>query len=90
MSEFTGDEKYLVAMGYLQCVFEDLVRRYGVSSPQAFSVISMKLESKLTNHTITETTEILNKLSNFPCNDIVNEILEEEEANMRHKSGDGQ
>ena len=81
--ELSGHEKYLMCMGYLMHVV-DFSKQLGTPvSAKILTEVSSRLEEKFTNNTIHDTHIILEKIQNFSCTEIMNDIIMEIENEMK-------
>ena len=74
-SELTGGEKYLMCMEYLQHLAYSSKAAGKTIAPSILSEVSSRIEEKFTNNNIFDTQKLLDKILNFSCTEIVNDVI---------------
>lgn len=84
-SELTGHEKYLMCMGYLQHVAFYSKEVGKPIAPSILSEVSSRIEEKFTNNNVFDTQKLLDKIFNFSCTEIMNDVIMEIENELEIK-----
>jgi len=74
-SELTGHEKYLMCMGYLEHIANYSKQQGKPVGSFILSEVSSRIEEKFTNNNIFDTKKLLDKIFNFSCTEIMNDII---------------
>lgn len=75
--ELTGLEKYLMCMGYLMHLTDMAISQGKPVSARVMAEVSTRLDEKFTNHTVDETSILLDKIQRFSCTEIMHDIIRE-------------
>lgn len=75
--ELTGYEKFMISLGYMLCI-RGIPKDSGYHIGSAlFSEMCTRLEEKFTNHTNSESLDLLKKIIHFKVGDTVEDIMKE-------------
>lgn len=80
--EITGEEKYLVCMGYLHCLLDRSIADGNQIPATSLGQISAKLSLKFLNDTLEEHKESLERLKIFNVTEAIVDIMKE----IKHES----
>lgn len=75
--ELTGDEKYLMCMGYLMHLADLSIFQGKPVSAIIMAEVSSRLDEKFTNKTAAQTAVLLDKIERFSCTEIMQDIIRE-------------